>query len=67
MPCGIDGVTMTSVVGELGAGAPPNPMEAARRAVTEAFGRVFDRTPTTTLPRDLDLSAPESPTVVAIP
>ena len=45
VPCGIQGVTMTSIRRELGAAAPPDLAAAARDAVTEAFGRVFDRTP----------------------
>lgn len=43
VPCGIDGVTMTSVVRERGAQTLPDPARASRDAVIEAFGRVFDR------------------------
>ncbi len=45
VPCGIHGVTMTSVATELGLGTvAPNLDLRARRAVIDAFGRVFDRT-----------------------
>ncbi len=45
VPCGIPGVTMTSVLRELGRSAPADPATAAREAVVQAFGRVFDRIP----------------------
>ena len=45
VPCGIEGVTMTSIQRELGSSAPPNLMAVTQRAVTAAFGRVFHRTP----------------------
>lgn len=58
VPCGIDGVTMTSVVRELRAGAPLDPMKATRLAVTEAFGRVFGLAPQPAAERDWNLPAP---------
>ena len=42
VPCGIAGVTMTSVSGELGR---PVTVDAVAREVTRAFGRVFDLVP----------------------
>jgi len=45
VPCGIEGVTMTSAARELGAAAPSDLMAATRDAVAAAFARVFDRTP----------------------
>ena len=45
IPCGIQGVSMTSVARELADRAPPGIDQAARTAVIEAFGRAFDRTP----------------------
>ncbi len=39
VPCGISGVTMTSIERETGS---PAPMEGVERAVAGAFGRVFD-------------------------
>lgn len=47
VPCGIEGVVMTSVARELGPAAPaPKPLWAATgQAVRQAFGRVFDRAP----------------------
>jgi lipoyl(octanoyl) transferase len=45
VPCGIQGVSMTSVARELGDSAPPGIAQAARTAVIQAFGRAFDRTP----------------------
>jgi lipoyl(octanoyl) transferase len=43
VPCGIDGVVMTSVARELDAGSVD--MRDAAHAVTQAFGRVFNLTP----------------------
>jgi lipoyl(octanoyl) transferase len=43
VPCGITGVEMTSVARELG--IPRADDAGARRAVTRAFGAVFDLTP----------------------
>ncbi|MHB1326931.1 MAG: lipoyl(octanoyl) transferase LipB [Gemmatimonadales bacterium] len=44
VPCGIHGVTMTSVAAELGLGSPgPELDHHVRQAVTDAMGRVFDR------------------------
>jgi lipoate-protein ligase B len=45
IPCGIQGVSMTSVARELGERAPPGMDHAARASVIEAFGHAFDRTP----------------------
>ena len=47
VPCGIPGVSMTSVARELGDAAPPGIALSARTAVIEAFGHAFDRTPLT--------------------
>ena len=47
VPCGIQGVSMTSVARELGDSAPPGIAQATRTAVIEAFGRAFDRAPLT--------------------
>ena len=44
VPCGIDGVVMTSVQKELGPGAPD--MALVEKTVAAAFGDVFDLTPT---------------------
>lgn len=41
VPCGIRGVTMTSLAAELGAAAPPNLEVCAREAVAAAFERRF--------------------------
>lgn len=44
VPCGIDGVDMTSVARELGPGGVGRPLEALMRdAVIEAMGRAFER------------------------
>jgi lipoate-protein ligase B len=45
VPCGIQGVTMTSVARELGERAPAGIDRAARAAVIDALGRTFDRAP----------------------
>jgi lipoate-protein ligase B len=45
IPCGIQGVSMTSVARELGERAPSGLEHAARASVIEAFGHAFDRTP----------------------
>ena len=58
VPCGIAGVTMTSIRRELGSAAPPYLAAATRDAVTEAFGRVFDRVPHPALPQDWNLPEP---------
>jgi lipoyl(octanoyl) transferase len=58
VPCGIDGVTMTSLQRELGPAAPPDLAASAREAVTSAFGRVFDRVPRPALPHEWNLPAP---------
>ena len=59
VPCGIPGVTMTSVVRELGARAPADPAAATRAAVVAAFGQVFDRTPRAVDPGEWNLPADE--------
>ncbi|MDH5316373.1 MAG: lipoyl(octanoyl) transferase LipB [Gemmatimonadota bacterium] len=53
VPCGIQGVTMTSLQRELGAGSPPAAAlwERARDSVISAFGHAFERAPAT-LPLD---------------
>jgi len=61
VPCGIAGVTMTSVQRELGSTAPADLAAAARDAVTEAFGRVFDRTPHPAMFEDWNFAAPRLP------
>ena len=61
VPCGISGVTMTSVQRELGSAAPPDLAAAARQAVTEAFGRVFDRTPHPAMFEDWNLPTARLP------
>jgi len=48
IPCGIQGVSMTSVARELGERAPSGMDHAARASVIEAFGHAFDRTPVET-------------------
>ncbi len=58
VPCGIPGVTMTSIQRELGTSAPPDLMTVVQREVTAAFGRVFDRAPHPALPREWNLPAP---------
>ena len=52
VPCGIQGVSMTSVARELGDRTPPDIAHDARAAVVNAFGRSFNLTPlpTTLLP-----------------
>jgi len=45
VPCGIEGVTMTSVRRELPADPPADLDRDVRSAVVTAFGRVFDRAP----------------------
>lgn len=62
VPCGIAGVTMTSVARELGGSAPSNLMAATGDAVTAAFGRVFDRVPRPALPHEWDLATPAGET-----
>ncbi|MEP7066761.1 MAG: lipoyl(octanoyl) transferase LipB [Gemmatimonadota bacterium] len=51
VPCGLSGVTMTSVGRELGANAPTS--EAVARTVAESFGALFERTPDPLSPDDL--------------
>ncbi|MEP6906326.1 MAG: lipoyl(octanoyl) transferase LipB [Gemmatimonadales bacterium] len=50
IPCGIDGVTMTSIERELASNAsqsPPATVEAAGNIAARAFGELFDITPIT--------------------
>jgi lipoate-protein ligase B len=61
VPCGIQGVSMTSVARELGDDAPPDLTRAARTAVIEAFGLAFDRIP---LPASLPTGNPQAATGV---
>ncbi len=55
VPCGIQGVAMTSLTRELGA---EQDLGAFAGTVAERFGRVFDRTPVATDPADLGLERP---------
>ncbi|HEX5004612.1 MAG TPA: lipoyl(octanoyl) transferase LipB [Gemmatimonadales bacterium] len=57
VPCGIEGVTMTSIVRELGGAGPPEPMAAAREAAVASFARVFDRAPRPALEAEWNLPA----------
>jgi lipoyl(octanoyl) transferase len=61
VPCGIQGVSMTSIARELGDSAPPGIAQAARTAVIQAFGLAFDRTP---LPAPLPSGNPKATTGV---
>jgi lipoyl(octanoyl) transferase len=45
VPCGIPGVTMTSVARETGQGDDPDLPSRVRAEVTRAFGETFDRDP----------------------
>jgi len=58
VPCGIAGVTMTSLQRELGPSAPPDLPAATSRAVVDAFGRVFDRAPRPAEPHEWNLPDP---------
>ncbi|MDX2192263.1 MAG: lipoyl(octanoyl) transferase LipB [Gemmatimonadales bacterium] len=59
VPCGIDGVTMTSVARELGT-ADPRLWEAAHHAVTNALGRAFLRAPHDVPPASLAAAEPDA-------
>jgi lipoyl(octanoyl) transferase len=55
VPCGIEGVRMTSICRELGAQretggayAPPRPMDRYMDEIAELFGRIFERDPVET-------------------
>lgn len=48
VPCGIQGVTMTSVERELGTAVPENVLGLATSALTVAFGEVFNLEPIST-------------------
>jgi lipoate-protein ligase B len=52
VPCGLAGVTMTSVANELGSAAPS--MAEVAQAVTKSFGTVFALAPTPTAPETLE-------------
>ena len=63
VPCGIEGVSMTSVARELGGAAPSGLMAVTQAAVTAAFGRVFDREWRHAEPVEWDPAAPAGGTV----
>lgn len=58
VPCGIEGVTMTSIRRELGPGCALDVMAVTRLAVVQSLGRVFDRTPEPALPEQWNLPSP---------
>jgi len=58
VPCGIEGVTMTSVRRELGGAAPQDLGDRVRSAVVSAFGRVFQRDPRPARPDEWNLPTP---------
>jgi len=58
VPCGIAGVTMTSLQRELGPSAPQDLGPATSRAIVDAFGRVFDRAPRPAAQHEWNLPAP---------
>jgi lipoate-protein ligase B len=51
VPCGLSGVTMTSIARELGSGAPP--FSAVAETVAASFSSVFTRDPESLTPDDL--------------
>jgi len=56
IPCGIDGVTMTSIARETASDAsqsPPATVEAAGEIAARAFGELFDLTPVAVEPSSL--------------
>jgi lipoyl(octanoyl) transferase len=55
VPCGIEGVAMTSLTRELGS---EQSLDAFAETVTRRFGAVFDRTPKAADPGDLGLDLP---------
>jgi lipoyl(octanoyl) transferase len=55
VPCGIEGVAMTSLSRELGS---EQSLDAFAETVARRFGAVFDRTPKATDPEDLGLDLP---------
>jgi lipoyl(octanoyl) transferase len=55
VPCGIEGVAMTSITRETGAEAS---VEAFAATVAERFGEVFERTPVATEPAEVGLGIP---------
>jgi lipoate-protein ligase B len=66
IPCGIDGVTMTSIAREIASSAsqsPPATMEAAGELAACAFGELFDLTPVAV---DASLLSPVTSTDVSI-
>lgn len=62
VPCGIEGVAMTSLSRELGS---EQSLTAFADSVTARFAAVFDRSPTPTDPADLGLDLP--PATLAVP
>ena len=62
VPCGIEGVAMTSLSRELGS---EQSLAAFADAVAARFGGVFERSPTATDPADLGLDLP--PATLAVP
>jgi lipoyl(octanoyl) transferase len=54
VPCGIDGVTMTSMRGELGERAPRDLWGRALDEVMLAFAETFDQTPQATRLQDVE-------------
>lgn len=66
IPCGIDGVTMTSIAREVESSAsqsPPATVEAAGEIAARAFGELFDLTPVAV---DASLLSPVTSTDVSI-
>ena len=59
VPCGIDGVTMTSMHGELGERAPRDLWGRALDEVMLAFAETFDQTPQATRLEDLEPLLPD--------
>ncbi len=62
VPCGIEGVAMTSLSRELGS---EQSLAAFAETVTARFGAVFERSPTPTDPADLGLDLP--PATLGVP
>lgn len=57
VPCGIEGVSMTSLTRELGA---EQDLGAFADTLVAAYGRVFEREPAAARPSDLGLRAPDA-------
>jgi lipoate-protein ligase B len=62
VPCGIEGVAMTSLARELGA---PQELAAFADTLVARFGAVYDRAPVAADPADLGLDLP--PATLGIP